>query len=81
MTSEAPSLLLVSAGLKNQSAGHREDKVNLKAWRSPTPTQGHHLYDGPVGRTQRAVLGLPPGLLPFPEGMGVLVKQSPCSYF
>lgn len=67
MTSEAPSpLLLVFGGLKNKAARHRENKVNFKACRSPTPTQGYDSYDGQAGRAQKAVPALPPGLPPFP---------------
>lgn len=83
MTSEAPSLLLLGfGGLKNKAAKHREDKVNFKACRSPSPTRGHNLHDGQAGRVQRAGPGLPPGLLTFSlKETGIQVNRFPCSFF
>lgn len=67
MTSEAPSPLLSPfGGLKDKAAKHREDKVNFKACERPHYHLGDGLYDGQVGRVQRAVTALPQGLLPFP---------------
>lgn len=78
VTSEAPSLLLVSAGCKNRSASHREEKVNLMAFRSPLPPH-YCLYDDQGERTEGQCWICPQACFQQAVSKGTECPENQCS--